>query len=83
MSSLRVLEQKLYIFPYLWESSILGPMKGMGTCMIFSLENYGSMEYQGRKIHFYIKSIFNIYSEYVKDPTWGHQFFSVKYFKFI
>lgn len=63
MSSLRVLEQKLYIFPYLWESSILGPMKKRHGNMndFFSLENYGTMEYQGRKIHFYVKSIFNIY----------------------
>lgn len=62
MSNLRVLEQKLYIFPYLWESSILGPMKGMGTCMtFFSLETYGSVEYQGRKILFYVKSTFNTY----------------------
>lgn len=49
----------------------------------FSLETYGSMEYQGRKILFYVKSTFNIYWEHVNDSTWGHQFFSVKYFKFI
>lgn len=36
MSSLRVLEQKLDILSYLWESFLLGPMKGIGIC-IFSI----------------------------------------------
>lgn len=43
----------------------------------FSLETYGSMEYQGRKVLFYVKSTFNIYREHVNDSTFFCKIFQV------